>query len=236
MAVGAACASASAALGEALSLLEENSVDEVVVAGVEALHPFVFSGFHALKAMSPKNAAPFDGKRLGLSMGEGAGVLVLESGAKLKSGEKVLAGLLGHGGAADAWDQTAPHPKGDGLLRAAHAALARAGMKASDVGRYHAHGTATQQNDDMEAQVCAQLFGPKGRPVTAFKGSVGHTLGAAAALDAIGTICALRLGELWPVVGHGAPQAVLEQLANVHFLEIETSHGHPWVSRNCPRL
>lgn len=207
VAVSAACASSSAALGEALTLLEDGTVDEVVVAGVEALHPFVFSGFHALKAMSPRNAAPFDGGRLGLSMGEGAGVLVLESGSKLKSGEKVLAGLLGFGNSADAWDQTAPHPKGEGLLRAARAALARAGLQPSDIGRYHAHGTATQQNDDMEAQVCQALFGPRGRPLTAFKGSLGHTLGAAAALDAIGTICALQRGELWPVVGHSQPQA-----------------------------
>jgi 3-oxoacyl-[acyl-carrier-protein] synthase II len=130
---------------------------------------------------------------------------------------------LGHGGAADAWDQTAPHPKGEGLLRAAHAALKRAGLQASDVGRYHAHGTATQQNDDMEAQVCAALFGPRGRPLTAFKGSLGHTLGAAAALDAIGTICALSRGELWPVVGHTQPQ-------ESHALDVVTArraHTHP---------
>lgn len=223
LAVGAACASASAALGEALSLLEADAADEVVVAGVEALHPFIFSGFHALKAMSPKNAAPFDGRRLGLSMGEGAGVLVLEATRKLETGQQVLARLLGHGGAADAWDQTAPHPGGDGLLRAVQAALKRAGLQASDVGRYHAHGTATQQNDDMEAQACRALFGPRGRPVTAFKGSVGHTLGAAAALDAIGTVCALNRGELWPVVGHAQPQ-------EGHALDVVTerrAHSHP---------
>lgn len=204
VAMGAACASASAALGEALALLESGAVDEVVVAGVEALHPFIFSGFHALKAMSPKNAAPFDSQRLGLSMGEGAGVLVLEAGAEWKAAP---AGLLGYGAAADGWDQTAPQPQGEGLIRAARAALSRAGLSVSDVGRYHAHGTATQQNDDMEAAVCRALFGPRGRPVTAFKGSLGHCLGAAAALDAIGTICALQRRELWPVVGHHAAQA-----------------------------
>ena len=205
VAIGAACASTSAALGEALSILEAGEADEVVVAGVEALHAFVFAGFHALKAMSARPSQPFDQGRSGLSMGEGAGVLVLESEAAAQArGARALARLLGHGGAADVWDQTAPHPEGEGLLRACRAALARAQKRPEDVGRYHAHGTATVQNDQMEAATCRALFGAQQRPVMAIKGSIGHTMGAAAALDAIAAVRALQAKELWPVVGHQA--------------------------------
>ncbi len=201
-AIGAACASSSAAIGAALQLIDAGVVDEAVVAGVEALHPFVYAGFHALKAMSAKPAAPFDANRMGLSMGEGAAVLVLESaGSATANRRKPLGWIDGFGAASDANDQTAPHPEGDGLLRACQAALKSSQLTVKDIGRYHAHGTATVQNDAMEAAMCARLFGPKGIPVCASKGSIGHTLGAAGVLDLIGCLAALDARELWPIVG-----------------------------------
>ncbi len=201
-AIGAACASSSAAVGAALQLIEAGRCDEAVVAGVEALHPFVFSGFHALKAMSPRPAAPFDANRQGLSMGEGAAVLVLESAASAAAGSrKPLGWIEGFGAASDAHDQTAPHPEGVGLFRACQAALQSAGLEVKSVGRYHAHGTATVQNDAMEAAMCSRLFGPQGIPLCATKGSIGHTLGAAGVLDLLGCLASLNARELWPVVG-----------------------------------
>lgn len=201
-AIGAACASSSAAVGAALTLIDSGRCDEVVVAGVEALHPFVYAGFHALKAMSPRPAAPFDAQRQGLSMGEGAAVLVLESAASASAGRrKILGWIDGFGAASDAHDQTAPHPKGDGLLRACKAALASAQLEPGALGRYHAHGTATVQNDAMEAAMCERLFGARGIPVCAAKGSTGHTLGAAGVLDLLGCLAALDARELWPVTG-----------------------------------
>jgi 3-oxoacyl-[acyl-carrier-protein] synthase II len=201
-AIGAACASSTAAVGAALALIESGRCDQAIVAGVEALHAFVYSGFHALKAMSPRAAAPFDLHRQGLSMGEGAAVLVLESpGFAAASGRKVLGWIDGFGAATDAHDQTAPHPEGEGLLQACRAALWAANLEPGQIGRYHAHGTATVQNDQMEAAMCARLFGPRGMPVCAAKGSVGHTLGSAGALDLLSALAALNARELWPITG-----------------------------------
>lgn len=197
-AIGAACASSSCAIGAAIQAIDEGRCDEAIVAGVEALHPFVYSGFHALKAMSPRPAAPFDAKRQGLSMGEGAAVLVLE---KATGPRTALGWIDGFGAASDAHDQTAPHPSGEGLLRACHAALKSAGLGVKDLGRYHAHGTATVQNDAMEAAMCVRLFGPDAIPLTSTKGSLGHTLGAAGVLDLVGCLGALDARELWPVIG-----------------------------------
>ncbi|MBL8952753.1 MAG: hypothetical protein JNK82_18375 [Myxococcaceae bacterium] len=200
--LGAACASSSAALGEGFDALHAGQCDEVVVAGVEALHQFVYAGFHALKALAPEAARPFDAERRGLSMGEAAVVLLLESEERARAnGRKVLAYFDGHGLAMDAHDQTAPHPKGAGLVSACRQALARAGFEARALGRYHAHGTATPHNDRMESAACETLFGPRGVPVASAKGSVGHTLGAAGALDTLACALALRRRELWAVTG-----------------------------------
>lgn len=200
--LGAACASSSAALGEAYDALHFGQCDEVIVAGVEALHRFVYAGFHALKALSPEPARPFDGERKGLSMGEAAVVLVLEPEDRARAaGRKVLAYLDGWGLAMDAHDQTAPHPKGAGLQSACRHALKLAGWEASKLGRYHAHGTATPHNDRMESAACEGLFGPRGIPLTSAKGSVGHTLGAAGALDTLICSLALKRRELWAVTG-----------------------------------
>jgi len=200
--LGAACASSSAALGEGFDALHAGQCDEVVVAGVEALHKFVYAGFHALKALAPEAARPFDAERRGLSMGEAAVVMLLESEDRARAnGRKVLAYFDGHGLAMDAHDQTAPHPKGAGLANACRQALTRAGWEPKALGRYHAHGTATPHNDRMESAACESLFGPRGVPLTSAKGSVGHTLGAAGALDALSCALALRRRELWAVTG-----------------------------------
>jgi 3-oxoacyl-[acyl-carrier-protein] synthase II len=198
---GAACASSAVALGEALALVEDGSCDEVLVGGTEALHPFIYQGFHALKALAKTPAAPFDERRDGLSLGEGAAVLVVESLAHaLRHGRRPLVVVEGFGTALDGFDQTAPDPSGAGLLAACRRALDHAGVRANEVDRYHAHGTGTVQNDRMEAGVHAKLFGEAPVPVCAIKGGLGHTLGAAAALDI--AVCTFTLGQqlLPPVV------------------------------------
>jgi 3-oxoacyl-(acyl-carrier-protein) synthase len=222
--LGAACASSSAALGEAFDALHADQCDEVIVAGVEALHRFVYAGFHALKALAPEPARPFDQDRRGLSMGEAAVVLVLESEERAReNGRAVLAYLDGHGLAMDAHDQTAPHPKGLGLQSACRQALQRAGWEPARLGRYHAHGTATPHNDRMEAAACEALFGPRGVPVTAAKGSVGHTLGAAGALDTLICALALRRRELWAVTNLQKVDANL----TVNAVQERKSHDAP---------
>jgi 3-oxoacyl-[acyl-carrier-protein] synthase II len=173
--VGAACASSAVALGEAVTLIEDGLCDEVLVGGTEALHPFLYEGFHALKALSARPTAPFDAERNGLSLGEGAVVLLVES--------------LAHSRRC-----------GRGLLAACRRALTHAGVTAEEIDRYHAHGTGTLQNDSMEAAVHRSLFGSRLVPVCAIKGAIGHTLGASAALDI--ALCVETLGRhvLPPVV------------------------------------
>jgi 3-oxoacyl-[acyl-carrier-protein] synthase II len=190
----AACASSVVAVGEALALIEDGVCDEVLVGGTEALHAFVYRGFHALRALSARAAMPFDAERSGLSLGEGAAVKVLESLSHARAhARRPLALGEGFGAGTDGYDQVAPEPGGRGLIAASRRALAHAGVSAEEVGGYHAHGTATVQNDRMEAAVFAALFSDRDVTVSAIKGSVGHTLGAAGALDV--AVCALMLHQ-----------------------------------------
>jgi 3-oxoacyl-[acyl-carrier-protein] synthase II len=204
--VSAACASGAYALGQGLELLQSGSCDRVLVGGTESLLPFVFQGFHALKALSPSPAMPFDARRSGLSLGEGAAVLILEAdAAAVATSARPIAWLEGFGASSDSHDQTAPDPRGAGLAVACARALEHAGAKAQDIDHYHAHGTATRHNDRMEAAVHAALFQGRPVPVTGIKGSIGHTLGAAGTLDAL--VCALSLARetIPPVVNLAEP-------------------------------
>ena len=135
---------------------------------------------------------PFDVERAGLSLGEGAAVLVLESLSHAGAhGRRPIAVVEGFGSSSDGYDQVAPEPGGRGLLEASRRALTAAGVTVDEVGGYHAHGTGTIQNDRMEAAAFAALFSGRDVTVSAIKGSVGHTLGAGAALDV--AVCALML-------------------------------------------
>ena len=190
--LSAACASSAVAIGEALALIEDGLCDEAIVGGTDALHSFVYRGFHALKALSAAPAAPFDAGRSGLSLGEGAVVLVMEALEHAEgAGRAPIAIVEGFGSSTDGFDQLAPEPTGAGLVRACRRAMEHATVDAKAVDRYHAHGTATVQNDRMEAIAHAALFSGCAVPVCAVKGSIGHTLGAAGALDV--AICALTL-------------------------------------------
>jgi 3-oxoacyl-[acyl-carrier-protein] synthase II len=137
---------------------------------------------------------PFDAERSGLSLGEGAAVLVLESLTHARTQARTpLAVVECFGSSADGYDQVAPEPGGRGLVAASRRALASVGLTAQEVSGYHAHGTGTIQNDRMEAAAFAALFSDREVTVSAIKGSVGHTLGAAGAIDV--AICALMLKE-----------------------------------------
>ncbi|HVP62046.1 MAG TPA: beta-ketoacyl synthase N-terminal-like domain-containing protein [Myxococcaceae bacterium] len=198
--ISAACTSGAAALGEGLALIEDAVCDEVVVGGTEALHAFVYRGFHTLRALSPRPAMPFDAARSGLSLGEGAAVLVIETIAHARRhGRRPIGVLEGYGASSDAHDQVAPEPGGRGLLAASRTALGNAGVTANDIDGYHAHGTGTVQNDRMEATVFARLFSGRKVTASAIKGSLGHTLGAAGALDALVCTLMLRAGTVPPV-------------------------------------
>jgi 3-oxoacyl-[acyl-carrier-protein] synthase II len=204
-AISTACASGTAALGLAAGWIREGRAARVLAGGVDALSPFVFSGFDALRALSPTAARPFDAERDGLTLGEGAGFVLLEDEDEARRrGTPVLARLTGYGSAADAFHMTRPRPDGSGLARAASAALKDAGRAAATVGFVSAHGTGTVFNDAMEEAALAHVLGAGAGsvPVHGLKGAIGHTLGAAGALEAILCVLVLAADDVPPTAGH----------------------------------
>ena len=189
-----ACASGTTAVGQGLRLLRQGRARQVLVVGADALCEFIVRGFSSLRALSRSVARPFDTARDGLSVGEGAGALLLEAGP----GE-ARALVCGYGGSSDANHITGPARDGAGLQRAVRGALADAGVDLSCIRAISAHGTATRFNDAMENAAWTLLLG--GRlphpPAHGLKGAIGHTMGAAGAVEAVLCVRALETG-LWP--------------------------------------
>jgi 3-oxoacyl-[acyl-carrier-protein] synthase II len=210
--VGTACASGGAAIGLGLQLLRSGRADVVLAGGVDRLSPFVVAGFASLRALAPSPMRPFDRRRAGLNLGEGAAFMVLERPPARGEGQlgqgrarRPLARLAGAGLAADAFHPTAPARDGSGAARAMLAALHDAGLPgttgADHVDLVIAHGTATPYNDPMEARALEKVLGIRAHslPVTSTKSQLGHTLGAAAAFDALTAVFALASGRVPPV-------------------------------------
>lgn len=189
-----ACSSSADAIGVALEWLRGGLCDIVIAGGADELNRIPVCGFAALSVFSKELCRPYDRDRQGLNLGEGAGMLILETPASAQrrgvSRDLVVAG---YGAACDAHHLTAPRPDGSGLESAIQVSLAQAGVEPSEVGFVNAHGTATRDNDKVEGQVLARVFGPSVK-VLSTKGFTGHTLGAAGALEAAFTALALREG------------------------------------------
>ena len=198
-----ACASGNVALGAALDLIRRDRCDVVLAGGADALHDFVIAGFGTLKAVDAAPCRPFDRDRRGLNLGEAAAFVVVESEAHARArGARIRAFLDGYGVAADAVHMTGPDREGRGAARAMCAALADAGRGAAgDVGYVSAHGTATPFNDLMEGKAFALVFGAAPPPTNSIKGALGHTLGAAAALEALACVRTLETGLVPPTPG-----------------------------------
>ncbi|MGE5717179.1 MAG: beta-ketoacyl-[acyl-carrier-protein] synthase family protein [Acidobacteriota bacterium] len=203
--VSVACASGAAAVGLAAEWIREGRADRVLAGGADSISPFVFSGFDALRALSTSVARPFDVSRDGLTLGEGAGFLLLEEEDHARRrGAAILARVTGYGSASDAHHMTRPDPEGRGLRRAIETALARASRAGCDVDFVSAHGTGTTFNDAMEEAALAHVLGAKARsvPVNGIKGAIGHTLGAAGALEAVLSTLVLAHQRVPPTAGH----------------------------------
>ncbi|MDZ4200025.1 MAG: beta-ketoacyl synthase N-terminal-like domain-containing protein, partial [Kiritimatiellia bacterium] len=169
--------------------------DLAITGGADELNRIPLAGFKSLSVASDQPCAPFDLHRKGLNLGEGAGVLVLETAeSAVRRGRSSRLRLLGYGSAADAHHLTAPHPEGAGLKRAIHAALRQAGVAPGDVAFVNAHGTATPDNDRVEGRVLKDIFGSDLRFYST-KGYTGHTLGAAGGIEAV--FAAAGLLEGW---------------------------------------
>ncbi len=189
-----ACSSGTDAIGTALAWLRQGACDAVLAGGADELNRIPLAGFNALGIMSDMPCRPFDRDRKGLTLGEGAGILLLETAAAATRRHAELSlTCLGYGTYGDAHHLTAPRADGSGLEAAIHRALAEAALSPEDIAFINAHGTATATNDAVEGSVLARVFGSK-ITVSATKGFTGHTLGAAGGLEAVFTALALREG------------------------------------------
>jgi len=203
-----ACASGSEALAVALDIIRLGRADVVVAGGTEAsIHPLPLAGFASMRALSPRNdepeaaSRPYDKGRDGFLLGEGAGVVVLERASHAAArGQQAYGVLAGAGLSSDAHHVAAPEPTGAGATRALAAALRDAGLEPSDLGHVNAHATGTPLGDVAEAMAIRRALGSAadGTLVTGTKGSTGHLLGAAGAVEAIATVLALREGTVPP--------------------------------------
>lgn len=208
-AVVTACASATNAIGEAYRQIREGRAQVMLTGGAEAsVNEIGIAGFAALTALStqadPQLASlPFDSKRSGFVLGEGAATLVVESLEHAqKRGAKILGEIVGYGATCDAYHITAPDPSGEGAARAMQAALDEAGIKPDQAGYINAHGTATRANDEGEARAINRVFGADSQVwVSSTKSMTGHLLGAAGAIEAVATVAALQLGQLPANIG-----------------------------------
>jgi 3-oxoacyl-[acyl-carrier-protein] synthase II len=210
-----ACAAGAHAIGEAVELIQSGRADAIVAGGSEAgLVPLARAAFAALDALSDSGISrPFDVRRDGFVMGEGAAVLILEDGEKARErGANILAYVRGYGATTDAYHLTAPDKEGAGASEAMRIALDDAGLTPADVVYINAHGTSTPLNDRSETKAIKAALGDAAKdiPVSSTKSAIGHLLGAAGAVEAVATILALRDRIAPPTLGHEEPEEGLD--------------------------
>jgi 3-oxoacyl-[acyl-carrier-protein] synthase II len=193
-----ACASGTNAIGHGFQCIRSGRYDRVLTGGYDALSELVFVGFDSLQASTPDKCRPFDRERNGMVLGEGAAVLMLEEmESAVTRGATILAEVLGYGISTDNHHLTQPDPSGIGPRRAMEEALACAKLESSAVDYINAHGTATPFNDAAEGAALAQLFGDR-VAVSSTKGMMGHSLGAAGAIEAVVCLLAMQNDLLPP--------------------------------------
>jgi 3-oxoacyl-[acyl-carrier-protein] synthase II len=215
LSIVSACAAGSQAIGEASRIIREGKADVMIAGGCESNLNFSgFIGFVLIRALSEKYASPdkasrpFDRKRNGFVMSEGAGALVLENlDHALERNAPILAEVLGYGSSADAFRITDIHPKGDGAFYAMNSALDDAGLKPDDIQYINAHGTSTSQNDLIETVAIKRVFGERAKliPVSSNKSMTGHTIAAAGAIEAGLTIMGMNNSVVLPTINYEFP-------------------------------
>ena len=193
-----ACAAGANAVGHAYELVRSGMFDRAVTGGYDALSQMVFSGFDSLQALSTTVCRPFDAKRDGLALGEGAAVLTLETlESATRRSARILGEIVGYGAATDSHHLTQPHPLGEAAHATMHEACECAGIKPAQVGYINAHGTGTIHNDSAEAAAINSWAGPAVSQlhVSSTKAGIGHLLGAAGAVES--AVCLMALKEQW---------------------------------------
>jgi 3-oxoacyl-[acyl-carrier-protein] synthase II len=210
-----ACAASSQAVGEATELIRHGDADLMLSGGAHTMiHPFGVTGFNLLTALStynedPKKASrPFDLRRDGFVLGEGAGMLVLEELEHAKKRRApIYAEMTGYGSTADAFRLTDSHSEGRGAIACIQGALADSGLPAKEIGYINAHGTSTQVNDKVETLAIKKVFGDGAYlvPISSNKSMLGHLIAAAGAVELIISIMAIRQGVLPPTINYEVP-------------------------------
>ena len=199
-----ACSSSATSIGFASDLIRSGAHEIVITGGSESLSEVTFAGFNALRVVDPEYCRPFDKNRRGLSLGEGAAILVLENYEKAKKkGATIYAEVLGYATNSDAFHMTSPDPEAMGMSRVMVKALERASVAANQVDYINAHGTATKANDHLETKAIKKVFGEKDAgdlAISSTKSMVGHCLGAGGAIEAVATILALREQVVPPTI------------------------------------
>jgi 3-oxoacyl-[acyl-carrier-protein] synthase II len=225
-AVVSACATGSHAIGEAAELIKRGDADAVLAGGAEAcMHPLILAGFTAMRGLAveeedpPRASRPFDATRAGFVMGEGACVFVLEELAAAEArGAKIYAEVLGYGASNDAHHMAQPEPEATGVADMMRAALERAGVARERVGYINAHGTSTPLGDLAETKAIKDVFGDHAYKlaVSSTKSMMGHTFGAAGAIEAMMCVLALHEGVLPPTINyrHPDPECDLDYVPN----------------------
>ena len=214
-AVATACAAGSNAIGDAFRLLQQGHADAMVCGGAEsAITPLGVAGFASAKALSFRNddpataSRPFDAERDGFVIGEGAGILVLETLEHAQArGAEILGEVVGYGMTCDAHHITSPIPGGLGGARAMSLALDDAGLKADDIDYVNAHGTSTPANDSNETAAIKTALGERAKaiPVSSTKSMTGHLLGGSGGIEAVAAVLALQNGVVPPTINHQNP-------------------------------
>ena len=210
-----ACAAGSCAIGDASRTIADGYAEVMIAGGAEAVvTPMCVAGFNAMRALSKRNdepqkaSRPFDAERDGFVMGEGAGIVILESLSHAQArGARILGELVGYGLTGDAYHMAAPPPGHEGAARAMKVALLDAGMDAAGIDYINAHGTATPLNDAAETEAIKKVFGEEARriAISSTKSMTGHMLGAAGGLEAIFCIKAIGTGILPPTINLDHP-------------------------------
>ena len=203
--VATACSSSATAIGYGADLIRSGKSKAVLCGGSEALSELTFGGFNSLKATDPSPCKPFDRKRAGMSLGEGAGILILEDfDEAIKRGVKMYAEFLGYGIGGEAYHITAPEPSGMREARIIREAMEEGGILPAEVDYINAHGTGTPLNDKVETLSIKNVFGERAYsiPVSSIKSSVGHCLGSAGAIEAIASVLSIIYQFIPPTLTH----------------------------------
>jgi 3-oxoacyl-[acyl-carrier-protein] synthase II len=215
LALSSACATGNNAIGEAVEYIRRGTAEVMICGGGESvMHPLTLAAFSNMRAVSQRNdepqraSRPFDADRDGFVMGEGAGVLVLESEEHArKRGARIYAEVAGYGASSDAFHITAPDQDGVGAARSMQAALESAGLRPDEIDYINAHGTSTPLNDPIETRAIHTVLGEHARrvPVSSTKSMIGHLMGAAGAVEAIACIKSIETGVIHPTINYETP-------------------------------